>query len=140
MTLTNREKYREQIINTNLHLFNFRVDGKTGRLTDCSGASDCEDCLFIDSFQCKEAKKVWLKLESDSDTSDIDWNSIPIDTLIRITNRDGFVMVRHFAGLIGGKVTWFADRRNSSDFKAIYPVKESDTVELEPDKGMQRKR
>lgn len=69
------------------------------------------------------------------DTS-INWVSVPIDTLIRITNKDGFTIIRHFAGLIGGQVTYFADRRDSSDFKAIYPVAESETVKLEPDKGM----
>lgn len=133
--MTNREKYREQIISTILPQCRFGVDGITGHLFDCDKRQDCEDCLFIDAFHCKEAKKVWLELESDSDISDTDWNSVPIDTLIHITTRDGVPMVRHFAGMIGGRITYFADRRNSSDFKAIYPVKESDTVELELDKG-----
>lgn len=136
MKLTNREKYREQIINATLHQISFGINNITGRLFDCSTTRDCEHCRFNGDTYCTELRKVWLGLESDSDTSDMDWNSIPIDTLIHITNKDKFTMVRHFAGVIGGKITYFADRRNSSDFKAIYPVEESDTVELEPDKGM----
>ena len=134
--LINKEKYREQIINTSLHQFDFGINNETGRLFDCSETQDCEHCRFNAADYCSESRKVWLGLESDSDTSDMDLNPIPIDTLIHITNKDGFTIARHFAGLIGGKVTYFADRRNSSDFKAIYPVEESETVKLEPDKGM----
>lgn len=138
--MTNREKYKDHLINIMLHHFSFGINSRTGRLFDCNESRECEHCRFHAGAYCPDERRIWLEQESDSDTSDIDWNSIPIDTLIRITTSSGAPMVRHFAGVIGGKVTYFADRRNSSDFKAIYPVRELDTVELEPDKEMQRKR
>lgn len=134
--MINREKYKDQIIKTILPRLNFGVDKKTGCIVDCGEMPECENCLFNNSFlKCINKRKEWLEQESSDSASIIDWDSVPIDTLIRITTRDGVPMVRHFAGVIGGKITYFADRRNSSDFKAIYPAKESDTVELEPDKG-----
>lgn len=101
--MTNREKYREQIID--ICAMSERPILNADRLTGCS-SRDCKGCpnwyrsqsFFGTGFSCKAQKDFnkWLEEEC---KPEVDWSRVPVDTPILVKNdrSSDKWLKRHFA-------------------------------------------
>lgn len=108
--MTNREHYREQIID--ICVKGERPILNADRLTSCS-SRDCSGCpnwyksqsFFGTGFSCKAQEDFnrWLEEEY---VSEVDWSKVPVDTKILVKDErssDRWIE-RHFAYYHNGKV------------------------------------
>lgn len=101
--MKNREKYRDEILNSvfggNVEAYcEFAKKNVLPNLTDCTKGecdevSSCTLCRTIFSF--------WLDEEyTEPPKPEVDWSNVPVDTLVRVRNRDNQEWVlRYFKGI-----------------------------------------
>lgn len=115
--MTNREKYKEEILDIACTGELFCVD-RTGKIVDCS-STPCDNCLFYDpkGENCCETKaEKWCN--SEYEEHKVDWSKVEVDTPIFVRNSEYCEWVRaYFAkyekGLIYtwefGRTSWTQD-------------------------------
>lgn len=117
-TMTNREKFAEQILDIACGGSKIAVDKATLELAPCYKIA-CKDCLFNFSSvgSCKDARKRWAN--SEYVEPPVDWSKVAVDTPILI--RDSSFSEwgkRYFAkyenGIVyawsNGTTSWSGDR------------------------------
>lgn len=117
-TMTNREKFAEQILNIACDGDSIAVNRVTSEPIRCHGTA-CKECLFnFNSNECcRDARKRWA--DSEYVESPIDWSKVAVDTPILVTQSGILRWVkRHFAKYENGRVyawnhgktSWSSDR------------------------------
>lgn len=98
--MKNREKYRDEILNSL-----FRGNGEAycefakknvlPNLTDCTNG-ECDE--FQTCWLCREIFAFWL--DEEYEESEVDWSNVPVDTLVRVRDReDQEWTLRYFKGI-----------------------------------------
>ena len=103
-TMTNREKFAEQILDIVCGGSRLAVNKATLEPTECRELS-CKDCLFNfrDGGSCGDARKKWAN--SEYVEPPIDWSKVAVDTPILVTYSGIHSWVkRHFAKYENGRV------------------------------------
>lgn len=117
-TMTNREKFAEQILNIACKGDSIAVNKVTSEPMGCHGTA-CKECLFnfnSDEF-CRDARKKWANSEYVEPF--VDWSKVAVDTPILV--RDNIFcewVKRYFAKYENGSVyvwnngatSWSGDR------------------------------
>lgn len=102
-TMTNREKFAEQILDIACGGSEIAVDKTTLELTSCYKLV-CKNCLFsFGNGDCRGARKKWAN--SEYVEPPIDWSKVAVDTPILATYSGIHSWVkRHFAKYENGRV------------------------------------
>lgn len=121
--MKNKEKYREQIEDIVFAGSDIAVIKTTGEPTTCNDNIRCRECLFCDGVNsgCCEARLAWLNKDAD----EIDWENIPVDTLIEVQEPGDMIWrKRYFAGLVGGQPAYF--RSGATSKTTVAPPRQMD--------------
>ena len=115
-TMTNREKFAEQILDIACGGSKIAVDKTTLEPIACRKLV-CEDCLFNTHDYCRNEADRWAN--SEYVEPPIDWSKVAVDTPILVTNNGDCKWVkRYFAKYENGRVyawnngttSWSGDR------------------------------
>ena len=116
-TMTNREKFAEQILDIACDGSKIAVDKATLEPIACNSL-ECRDCLFsFGNGDCRGARKKWAN--SEYVEPPVDWSKVAVDTPILVTYSGIHQWVkRHFAkyenGIVyawsNGTTSWSGDR------------------------------
>lgn len=103
--MTNKEKYREEILDYLIGNSPMAVDKETGTVCDCSSRVGCGWCAFYDEdVDCgKEKKEEWLNEEYVEPK--VDWSKVAVDTPILVSNNEVNWYRGYFAGFDGNFVS-----------------------------------
>lgn len=107
--MTNREKYKEQILDIACSGYKVAIDKTTMKPVPCKDIL-CSDCYFgfKVGIKCNDACREWC--ESEFEEPSIDWSKIPIDTPILVRDsQDDEWLHRHFAKFENGVVYAWRD-------------------------------
>ena len=116
--ITNYENQKERIdaiLNSNDSI---AIDIDTNEITACRGLA-CSRCLFFDKDNgCYRNTIKWLVAEYTE--SEVDWNKVPVDTPVLVSNNKKFWYSRYFAGVDDdGRLFIFPNGRTSWSNKGI---------------------
>lgn len=117
--MTNREKFKEQILNIACNGCQLAVDENTMEPIECGTHKTCKRCLFNKKTTgCRQLRKEWC--EADYNEPHVDWSKVPVDTPILVSEYDdGFAWERrHFAKFQNGQVYAWAEGRTSWSAKS----------------------
>ncbi len=116
-TMTNREKFAEQILDIACGGSKIAVDKTTLELTSCYKLA-CKNCLFsFGNGDCRGARKKWAN--SEYVEPPVDWSKVAVDTPILVRDSANLEWTeRHFAkydnGVVyawsNGTTSWSGDR------------------------------
>ena len=111
-TMTNREKFAEQILDIACGGSKIAVDKTTLELTSCYKLA-CKNCLFsFGNGDCRGARKKWAN--SEYVEPPVDWSKVAVDTPILVTHSGMHRWVkRHFAQYENGSVFAWNDGKTS---------------------------
>lgn len=134
-TMTNREKFAEQILDIACSNDTIAVDKATLEPIACSKL-ECKDCLFnvSDTMSCGDKRIKWAN--SEYVEPPVDWSKVAVDTPILVRNSEEEVWEkRHFAkyenGIVyawgAGGTSWSAVSSNMTDWK-MAKLTESDRI------------
>lgn len=133
-TMTNREKFAEQILDIACGGSKIAVDKATLEPTSCYKLA-CGDCLFsFSDANCTGAREKWAN--SEYVEPPIDWSKVAVDTPILVRNSKEEVWEkRHFAkyengivyAWVAGETSWSAVSSNMTDWK-MAKLTESDRI------------
>ncbi len=106
--MTNREKYKEQLLDITCSGSRIAVNEKTGEPVKCD-TFDCHKCEFDRYFgPCKMHIEHWC--ESEYEEPSIDWSKVPVDTPILVSDSEcGYWAHRYFAKYENGQVYAWCD-------------------------------
>lgn len=121
-TMTNREKFAEQILDIACGGSKIAVNKATLEPIAC-GKSECKDCLFnvSDVMSCGNKRIKWANSEYVEPS--VDWSKVAVDTPILVTdNGDHKWIKRYFARYENGRVyAWDGGRTSWSDGEYATP-------------------
>lgn len=121
-TMTNREKFAEQILDIACSSSKIAVNKATLQPTTCHELA-CKDCLFNfrDDGSCRGARKKWAN--SEYVEPPIDWSKVAVDTPILVKDNGNHKWIkRYFAKYENGSVyAWTAGRTSWSDGEHATP-------------------
>ena len=111
--MLNKEKYAKEILDIVCQ------DGTIPAVVNnvpikCTDALDCYDCKFYYNDDCINAFIKWVN--SEYKEPEIDWNKVPVDTCILITDSYGYTLKRHFAKYDNKKIYAYPDGTTSWSF------------------------
>lgn len=116
--MTNKEKYKEKILDYLINCSDIAIDKKTGIVCDCSFQIGCSWCAFCneDGNCCERNKTKWLNEEYVEPK--VDWSKVPVDTPVLVSQNGSTWFKRYFAGFDKGVVSaWNQGATSwSSDF------------------------
>ena len=119
--MTNREKYKEEILDVACAGYSIALSRQTGKLVPCDPLR-CSECEFNNGIDgCVNELKHWCN--SEYKEPEIDWSKVKVDTpiLVRTSETDrwnkryfakyenGFVYAWSF-----GATSWSIDRKNNA--------------------------
>lgn len=93
----------------------FAVDKMTGEIRTCYGL-DCVNCLFYSADSddpCRERKMKWLDQSAFDPEKDINWEKVPVDTPVLVSDTEGCSYKRYFSGIKNGLFSAYSDGRTS---------------------------
>lgn len=90
--MLNKEKYAKEIIN--IACSGEDIGKQNGHLRPCTD-TNCYNCDFNTDLGCVEEFQKWAN--SEYKEPEIDWNKVPVDTCILVTDSCGNTIKRHFA-------------------------------------------
>lgn len=102
--MTNREYYKEQILDIACSGYSIALDRETHKLFPCVRMY-CEDCIFSNGVSCAYKLEAWCN----SEYIPIDWSKVDIDTKILVSNDGEFWQKRYFAEYKDGVVFAYAN-------------------------------
>ena len=115
--MTNKEKYKEEILDIAISDACIGIDNETGELVACSSRIGCAWCKFYDDpAPCAKLRKKWYNEEYVEPK--VDWSKVPVDTPILVSKNGSTWFKRYFAGFDKGVVSaWNQGATSwSSDF------------------------
>lgn len=102
--MTNKEKYRGEILELVISDAHIGIDNETGELIACSSKTGCAWCKFYDdSAPCTELRKRWFNEEYVEPK--VDWSKVPVDTPILVSSSEVNWYRGYFAGFDGNFVS-----------------------------------
>ena len=103
--MTNKEKYKEEILDYLINCSDIAIDKKTGTVCDCSFQIGCSWCAFCneDGNCCERNKTKWLNEEYVEPK--VDWSKVPVDTPVLVSQNGSTWFKRYFAGFDKGVVS-----------------------------------
>ena len=102
--MTNKEKYREEILDLVISDACIGIDNETGELVACSARGGCTWCKFHDDpVSCTKLRGKWLNEEYIEPK--VDWSEVAIDTQILVSNNEVNWYRGYFAGFDGNFVS-----------------------------------
>ena len=111
--MLNKEKYAKEILDIVCN--GDSVGMRNGILCSCDTINNCKHCDFYnEGTLCEEVIKEWAN--SECKEREIDWNKVPVDTCILITDSYGYTLKRHFAKYDNKKIYAYPDGRTSWSF------------------------
>lgn len=127
--MTNYEKNKELLDMYAVADVSWGVD-RDGKISECHG--NCGYCIFGLDEICTQKRLEWLQQEYKEPEVEVDWNKVPIDTLILVKQGESHEWEeRYFAGYMWGKVCAFDNGNTSEDFNGITPWKYAKLAEQE---------
>ena len=90
--MLNKEKYTKEIIDISCD--GYGIAKQNGHLQPCRYTA-CYKCDFNTTLCCPEEIRKWAN--SEYKEREIDWNKVPVDTCILVTDSCGNIIKRHFA-------------------------------------------
>lgn len=125
--MTNREKFKEQILDIACRGNLIAVNKKTGEPVDCE-TINCHECEFnLDDTTCRTLAEHWSK--SEYVEPQIDWSKVPVDTpiLVRYSEKHPWKH-RYFARYENNRVyawssgadSWSAENKISNTYDWCY--------------------
>lgn len=120
-TMTNREKFAEQILDIACGGSKIAVDKATLELAPCYKLAR-KDCLFsFGNGDCRDARKKWAN--SQYVEPFVDWSKVAVDTPILVTDNGDYKWIkRYFARYENGRVyAWDGGRTSWSDGEHATP-------------------
>ena len=110
--MLNKEKYAKEILD--IVCSGNDVGKRNGHLCPCANIK-CSDCEFNKyNIHCNEEFTKWVN--SEYKEPEIDWNKVPVDTCILITDLYGYTLKRHFAKYDNKKIYAYPDGTTSWSF------------------------
>ena len=93
--MLNKEKYAKEILD--IVCSGNDVGKRNGHLYPCANIINCSNCEFnkCDTYVCNEEFAKWAN--SEYKEREIDWNKVPVDTPVLVTDSCGNTIKRHFA-------------------------------------------
>ena len=92
--MLNKEKYAKEILDIACN--GDSVGMRNGILCSCDTINNCKHCDFYnEGILCEEVIKEWAN--SECKEREIDWNKVPVDTCILVTDSCDNTIKRHFA-------------------------------------------
>ena len=111
--MLNKEKYAKEILDIACNVDS--VGMRNGILCSCDTINNCKHCDFYnEGTLCEEVIKEWAN--SECKEREIDWNKVPVDTCILITDSYGYTLKRHFAKYDNKKIYAYPDGTTSWSF------------------------
>ena len=110
--MLNKEKYAKEIVEITCKGYG-GIAKQNGHLQPCSH-TDCSKCDFNTTLSCPEEIRKWAN--SECKEREIDWNKVPVDTCILITDSYGYTLKRHFAKYGNKKIYVYPDGTTSWSF------------------------
>lgn len=136
--MNNREKYKNELIEVikkDGKLCEFVKKHEVFRMFGMDSTSYCK----MTCVTCGTALKLWL--DEEYEEPKVDWNKVPVDTLVRVRNRkENEWLVRYFKGFDEKRTTHkflvWSDGRTSKTVggRGMEPWKYCELVEAEDDK------
>lgn len=114
--MLNKEKYAKEIIE--IACKGDYIGMKNGVLCSCNDINSCSHCDFCNETPCKESVKKWAN--SEYKEHEIDWNKVPVDTCVLITDSCGNAIKRHFAKYDNKKIYAYPEGTTSWSFNSQY--------------------
>ena len=129
--MLNKEKYAKEILD--IVCSGNYLGKQNGHLCPCANIK-CSDCEFdkCDTSVCNEEFTKWAN--SEYKEPEIDWNKVPVDTCILITDSYGYTLKRHFAKYDNKKIYAYPDGTTSWSF-----IQDSDRLIVWDEKNVQIK-
>ena len=109
--MLNKEKYAKEIIDISCDVYG--IAKQNGHLQPCRHTS-CSKCDFNTTLCCSEEIRKWA--DSEYKEREIDWNKVPVDTCILITDSYGYTLKRHFAKYYNKTIYSYPDGTTSWSF------------------------
>ena len=110
--MLNKEKYAKEIID--IVCSGDDIGKQNGHLCPCANMK-CSNCEFNKcDASCNEEFTKWAN--SEYKEREIDWNKVPVDTCILITDSYGYTLKRHFAKYDNKKIYAYPDGTTSWSF------------------------
>lgn len=110
--MTNKEKYKEEILDIVISDACIGIDNETGELVACSSRNGCAWCKFYDGLvSCTKLRKKWFNEEYVE--SKVDWSKVPVDTPIFVSIDGVNWWNRYFASFDGNFVSAWDDGATS---------------------------
>lgn len=109
--MLNKEKYAKEIIDISCD--GYGIAKQNGHLQPCRYTA-CSKCDFNTTLCCPEEIRKWAN--SEYKEREIDWNKVPVDTCILITDSYGYTLKRHFAKYYNKKIYTYPDGKTSWSF------------------------
>lgn len=110
--MTNKEKYKEEILDIVISDACIGIDNETGEVVACSSRNGCAWCKFYDGLvSCTKLRKKWFNEEYVE--SKVDWSKVPVDTPIFVSIDGVNWWNRYFASFDGNFVSAWDDGATS---------------------------
>ena len=130
--MLNKEKYAKEILDIACN--GDSVGMRNGILCSCDTINNCKHCDFYnEEILCEQIIKEWAN--SEYKEREIDWNKVPVDTCILITDSYGYTLKRHFAKYDNKKIYAYPDGTTSWSF-----IQDSDRLIVLDEKNVQIKK
>ena len=92
--MLNKEKYAKEILDIACN--GDSIGMRNGILCSCDTINNCKHCDFYnEEILCEQIIKEWAN--SEYKEPEIDWNKVPVDTCILVTDSCDNTIKRHFA-------------------------------------------
>ena len=110
--MLNKEKYAKEILD--IVCSGNDLGKQNGHLCPCANIK-CSDCEFNKyNIHCNEEFTKWVN--SEYKEPEIDWNKVPVDTCILVTDSCDNIIKRHFAKYDNKIIYAYPDGRTSWSF------------------------
>lgn len=103
--MTNKEKYKEEILDLVISDACIGIDNETGELVACISRIGCAWCKFYDGPEssCTKQRKEWFNEEYVEPK--VDWSKVPVDAPILVSSNEVNWYRGYFAGFDGNFVS-----------------------------------
>jgi hypothetical protein len=135
--MTNKEKYKEEILELVISDAHIGIDNETGELVACSSKTGCAWCKFYDGPEssCTKQRKEWFNEEYVEPK--VDWSKVPVDAPILVSIDGVNWWNRYFASFDGnfvsawddGATSWSAQDNNITPWEYAKLAKSEENVE-----------
>ena len=122
--MKNREKYKNELMDV------IKTDGRMCGFVKKHGVAqmlgkDIESLCEMDCIACSTALNLWL--DEEYEEPEVDWENVPVDTLVRVrNNKNNEWVLRYFKNF---RINWFPQFATWADGKTSKTVDYFETEE-----------